>query len=326
MLRESLNKSTIRTKSIGYLMLMTISLSLAGCGASQLSLQPDIKSAKLASADQRFLNFQTADQSDVLTRQLPAMTGMEHERMGDALLVRGDLHAAYLHYDKALQFDPDNIGLEYKKGLTLLNAGKGKEAARQFQAVLDKDPRYAPAHEGMGRSFLIQNNIKASKAHFIQAVGLDDGLWRAHNYLGTIYDREGQWDKAVAAYQAAIALQPDKGWIYNNLGMSYLLAGQYKPAVDALLDAAAHHFARAKVYNNLGVALARLGYHEAAFEAFKKAGGEPQAYNNLGCIYMKEGRFDKAIAYFEKAIAIEPAFYVKASENLKRAKTAQKEL
>jgi tetratricopeptide (TPR) repeat protein len=96
--------------------------------------------------------------------------------------------------------------------------------------------------------------------------------------------------------------------------------------VEALLDAVTHHFARAKVYNNLGVALAHLGYHEAAFEAFKKAGGKAQAYNNLGCIYMKEKRFDEAIEYFEKAMAIEPTYYVKASENLKRAKEAKNDL
>ena len=108
--------------------------------------------------------------------------------------------------------------------------------------------------------------------------------------------------------------------------MSHLLAGRDAPAVEAFQSAISHGFVRARVYNNLGVALARLGRHEAAFEAFKKAGGEPQAYNNLGCVYMNEGRFDKAVASFEKAIAMEPAYYLKASENLKRARAAQKEL
>jgi len=321
-MRAFQNTSINGFRPMGYLFLLATTLLLAGCGASQMSLQPDIKSARLSSADQRF---HTA-QSEQPARRLPEMTGVEHERMGDALLVRGDLHAAYLHYEKALHIDPDNLGLEYKKGLTLLKAGRGEEAARQFQTVLDKNPEYAPGHEGLGRALLIQNKYEAGKTHLIQALALDDRLWVAHNGLGTIYDREGQWDKAVAAYKAAIALQPHQGSLYNNLGMSYLLAGQYEPAAEAFQNAITHGFARAKAYNNLGVALARLGRHEAAFEAFKKAGGEPQAYNNLGCIYMKEGRYDKAAASFEKAIAMEPAYYLKASENLKRARAAQKKL
>ena len=313
-------------KPLGYLFLIAVGIALTGCGASRLSLQPEIKSARPSLADPRMHSMQSAALADQPTHRLPAMTGEEYERMGDALLVRRDMHAAYLHYEKALQIDPGNIRLEYKKGLTLLKAGQSDEAARQFQTVLGKNPEYAPAHEGLGRTFLLQNKVETAKTHFNQALALDDRLWRAHNYLGTIYDREKQWEKAAAAYQAAIDLQPRHGEIYNNLGMSYLLAGKYASAVEAFHNALTHGFAHTKTYNNLGVALASLGHHEAAFEAFKKAGGEPRAYNNLGCIYMKEGRFDKAVTSFEKAIAMEPAYYVKASENLKRAKAARKEL
>jgi Flp pilus assembly protein TadD len=325
-MRAFKHRSTPGLKPMGYLFLISIGMIMTGCGASQLSLQPDIKSARPSSADPRMHPMQPASQTGPPARRLPAMTGEEHERMGDALLVRGDLHAAYLHYEKALQIGPGTIRLEYKKGLTLLKAGQGPEAARQFQTVLDKNPRYAPAHEGLGRALLLQKKVAGAKTHFIQALALDDRLWRAHNHLGTIYDREGQWKKAAHAYHAAIALQPRQGAVYNNLGMSYLMAGQYASAVEAFQNAITHGCSHAKAYNNLGVALARMGRYEAAFEAFKKAGGEPQAYNNLGCIFMKEGRFDKAVAYFEKAIAMEPAYYVKASENLKRAKAAQKEL
>jgi len=55
-------------------------------------------------------------------------------------------------------------------------------------------------------------------------------------------------------------------------------------------------------------------------EAFKKAGDEAQAYNNLGFVYMQKGEREKAIHSFEKAIESRPTFYLKASENLKKAK------
>jgi tetratricopeptide (TPR) repeat protein len=55
-------------------------------------------------------------------------------------------------------------------------------------------------------------------------------------------------------------------------------------------------------------------------EAFKKGGDEAKAYNNMGFVYLKMGERDKAIRSFEKAIEIRPTFYLKASENLKKAK------
>ncbi|MFV9692162.1 MAG: tetratricopeptide repeat protein, partial [Desulfobacteria bacterium] len=63
--------------------------------------------------------------------------------------------------------------------------------------------------------------------------------------------------------------------------------------------------------------------HEEAFEAFRKGGNEAQAHNNLGCIYLKEGKPEKAITCFEKAISINPDFYVRASENLRKARIAK---
>ena len=70
------------------------------------------------------------------------------------------------------------------------------------------------------------------------------------------------------------------------------------------------------------MALSKLGRYQEALEAFRKGGNEAQAYNNLGCIYLEEGKFEKAITCFEKAIKINPAFYLRASENLKKARIA----
>ena len=55
-------------------------------------------------------------------------------------------------------------------------------------------------------------------------------------------------------------------------------------------------------------------------EAFRKAGGDAQAYNNMGCIYLEQGKYPEAIKSFERAIAPEPGYYAKAAENLKKAR------
>ena len=78
--------------------------------------------------------------------------------------------------------------------------------------------------------------------------------------------------------------------------------------------------------NNLGLALFKMGKHEDALEAFTKGSGEASAQNNMGCLYMSEKDYEKAIRAFEKAIDLNPAYYDKANENLKRAKAARENL
>jgi len=96
--------------------------------------------------------------------------------------------------------------------------------------------------------------------------------------------------------------------------------GKYEEAVQAFNEALKIDKSDAKIYNNLGMALAKLGRYEWAMEAFKKGGDTAAAYNNMGFVYLQMGERDKAIRSFEKAIESRPTFYLKASENLKKAK------
>lgn len=51
-----------------------------------------------------------------LKKDLSKMTSEELEREGDIYLSRRNFHMAYLNYEKALQKDPDDLGIHYKKG------------------------------------------------------------------------------------------------------------------------------------------------------------------------------------------------------------------
>ncbi len=52
--------------------------------------------------------------------KLPEITSDEYEKLGDALSRKGNLHLAYMQYEKSLQLKPGNIRAEYKKGRALL--------------------------------------------------------------------------------------------------------------------------------------------------------------------------------------------------------------
>jgi len=259
-------------------------------------------------------------EGELPTKDLPEMTGDEYERLGDALLSKKNLYLAYVQYDKSLQMNPDNLRVEYKKGLALLLGGKNDEAIQQFQIVVDKNPNYAPAYEGIGRAYFQKAEYSESEKKFLRAVILDPRLWKSYNYLGYIHDYRKDYKAAIHEYKSALQIKPEKGFIHNNLGVSYSLAGNYKKAVAAFDKAIELNYRESKVYNNMALALAHLDRYDEALDAFAKAGGEAQAYNNLGCIYLGRGMFGEAVISFEKAIELEPSYYAKAGDNLKKAK------
>jgi len=291
---------------IFFLIITLMAGILSGCAAQEQNLRTQGRYENL---------FEPADK-----KTLPEMTSDEFEKSGDAFLSRGNLPRALVQYEKSLQLNPNNIELVYKKGLLFVIGGLNEDAIKEFQKVIKRRPWHALAYKGMGQALFQMKKYDEAEKNFRDAIARDPKLWKAHNSLGIIYDYKKRYDMAIHNYNKAISLKPDEGFLYNNLGVSWSLAGDYEKAINAFNTALETKYSKSKTYNNLGMALSKLGRYREALEAFRKGGNEAQAYNNLGCIYLEEGRFEKATTCFEKAIEINPGFYTRASENLKKAR------
>jgi len=246
------------------------------------------------------------------------LTAAEYERLGDIYLSKGDPINTFTHYEKALQKDPHNANIHYKKGLLFLIEGLNNDAIASFDKVLQEKPDHALAHKGLGHSYFQLNQHEKAKEHLLKAVDLDGTLWSAHNLLGIIYDAEKNHPLAIAEYEKALAIKKESGVVYNNMGLSYSMTGNYQNAIDSLNRAVKAGYTEDKVFNNLGFALFMTGRKREAFEAFKKGGDEAQAFNNLGSMYLVAGDHEKAQKCFEDAIVLKPAFYETANDNLKK--------
>jgi tetratricopeptide (TPR) repeat protein len=298
-------------------LLAAFALLMSGCASSK-GFKLSVESG---GGDNRseMAEHQTAFVSDD-TRQLPEITGGEFEQLGDSFLQKGNLYLAYVQYEKSLRLKPGLARVEYKKGLTLLLAGKNEDAIKQFEAVVQGDPRFDLAYEGLGRCYFSLKDYGKAEAYFKKTIELNHRQWASYNYLGNIADLRSDYEQAILEYRSALSVAPEQGAIYNNLGVSNSMAGHHQEAVSAFAKALELNFREPRVYNNMGLALAHTGRYDQALAAFKRAGGEAQAYNNMGCFYLDQGKYPEAVKCFEMAIALEPAYYVKAADNLKKAK------
>ncbi len=300
-----------------FLALVAAALAFGGC-ASGKGFKLSVEGGGTDKKNQ-LLEQHTAFVSDE-TRELPEATADEHEQIGDSYLQKGSLYLAYVQYEKSLKLKPGNMRIEYKKGLALLLGERSEDAVTQFELVIQQEPQFDLAHEGLGRAYYQLKDYRKAEASFTKAIEVNHRLWRSYNYLGNIADFRKDYEQAIVEYRCAIAVKPDQGFIYNNLGVSCSMAGNHQAAVDAFRKALELNFREPRVFNNLGLALAGMGRYDEAMDAFRKGGGDAQAYNNMGCIYLDGGKYPEAIKCFERAIALEPGFYAKASENLKKAR------
>src|SRR6185436_1266294 len=115
----------------------------------------------------------------------------------------------------------------------------------------------------------------------------------------------------VATYEKAIKAQPDYYRHYLSLGNFYLDHGQYDRAETRARDVVAIAPGLPAGHINLGIALLRQRrYHDAELSLLAALRIQESAYvlSNLGAFFYAQERYDEALGYFERCLALGPTY------------------
>jgi len=233
-----------------------------------------------------------------------------HINLGNALLQRGKVDEAIVHYQTALQIHPDDAKAQANLGNALFQKGNADEAIAHFQKALQINPDNAVAHVDLGYALLQKGDLDEAIVHYEKALQIEPDYAKAHNSLGNALLQKGSVDEAIVHYQKALHIESDYATAHNNLGNALFQKGN--------LDDAIAHFQRALqinpddagAHNNLGNALLQKGNVDDAIAHFQKAlqinPKYAKAHVNVGNALLQKGNLDDAIAHFQKALQINP--------------------
>lgn len=179
-----------------------------------------------------------------------------------------------------------------------------------------------------GAEQFTQGNVKAAVDLFTRASGLKPELFRPQYNLGQIYESQGKYREAAAAYKRAATLKIDEGLGETqvdvmsasfNLANVYALLNEHAQAVTALREVIRRLPELYTPHYNLGLSLAALGKHREAVNAFKDAtkikADYADAYYNMGLAHSKLEEWPQAVEAFRKALEHKPD-YAQARYNL----------
>jgi tetratricopeptide (TPR) repeat protein len=131
-------------------------------------------------------------------------------------------------------------------------------------------------------------------------------------HRGSIFDRQGEYDRAVNAYRQVIASEHAEAAPRGafNLGILFEERGEYDRAVEAYRRVIASEHAEwaPKAAFDLGILFENRGEYDRAEEAYQRAidSGHseeaPRAAFNLGLMLDKQGEYDRAEEAYQRAI------------------------
>ncbi|MFZ4556831.1 MAG: tetratricopeptide repeat protein [Pseudanabaena sp.] len=212
-------------------------------------------------------------------------------------------------------------------------------ALNNYQRALSINPDFAPAHERFGTMYQQQGNLMEAIASFSRAVANDPQLLDAQIGLGNAYQQKGWIELAIIHFQKALELAPDRfiGEYHCKLGDSLKERGRIPEAIASYERAIATNPNDINGYRAIVQIYLEQNDPESVNQLFERINAynsellESMDYNALGVVWLQKRKsapeqpptdeaesLEQAIACFEKAIQINPA-YAKAHCNLGNA-------
>jgi tetratricopeptide (TPR) repeat protein len=142
----------------------------------------------------------------------------------------------------------------------------------------------------LGRGYYLKKDYGLAEQYLTQIVEQNQSFADVYNMLGVIYHDQGQYQKALRAFEAALRINPGYTDAALNLAVTYNDTGRYKDAQDTYRHA-----------------LSRSGASPGKLDRFVQ-GKLANMYADIGDVYLSAGLYAEAIAEYRRALALGPAF------------------
>lgn len=245
-----------------------------------------------------------------------------------------DIAYAYLtatEYDKAIDFysradklKKNLVSAKIDIAYTYSYKGQYKDGIKWFNKALKNDTKWDfDVHWGFAWLYeqMAQSSSKDTEKRKYMKNAIHEYEWcataregwaeKCYNSIGVLYYNIEDYATAAAYYDKAIALNPKEGIYYDNKKDALEKAGASDAEIESLLVTTSELFPENEEYHNrLGVMYYRQGKYEQAINYYNKAISIDDAsalfYENRGLAFLYRLQYEKAEADFLRSMELNP--------------------
>ena len=145
-----------------------------------------------------------------------------------------DLAAQFMR--NAMEAEPDRPEPRINYARMLEAQGDIAAATAELRGTIQDHPNNALAHFNMGAVQEIQAEDVSAREYYAKTVALQPDMFEAWLLLGNSHMRDGQYDRAISAYDQAYAIRPGRTGLLLRKGIAQIELGRCSEAVTTLLD------------------------------------------------------------------------------------------
>jgi Tfp pilus assembly protein PilF/ferredoxin len=215
---------------------------------------------------------------------------------------------------------PDDVGLRVQLGQAYFGQERFAEAGRVFREVLVRaggdattaPPAVAAAHQALGELLVRRGDYTSAADEFRSVLAVDPDRAEAHAELGSALAELGRLDEAIASLYTAVRLNPKLAQAHYNLGTILGHQGHFEQAIRCYRRALALSPEDADLQNNLGYALLQAGELDQSRRHLERAvainPNGADAHFNLATVFRAQRLPNRATEHYRIAAGLDPRY------------------
>ncbi len=221
---------------------------------------------------------------------------------------QGNIKAAGEMAIKLLKDYPKELLLHNILGVYQEAQGNLEAAAISYQNAININPNIPELQFNLGAMLHALNDSKGAISHYQEAIKLNPNFTEAFFNLGITYQRESNYELAIESYEKAISFQPGFYEAIGNIGTIKQLQGNLEEAVNffkkslTIFEDGRSHYNLAGAYRNLGDLSLSIKHYKRAIEI---GSGEAEFYSDLGDALWHDGNIEEANRFLRKAVEVD---------------------
>ncbi len=195
------------------------------------------------------------------------------------------------------------------------------EAIQLYEKAVALDPEFAMAYRGMAAAYDNLGYVSKSREYIQKAFNLSDRVSDRERYLiqGQLYyQKENTFGQAIEAFNKLLELYPDDPMGNSYLGNIYNRLEEWDKAIEKF-EVRSRIQKDVLGTGNLGGLYATKGLYEKTEQIcqdyLKNTADDPRVHSYLGWNYLSQGKYELAMAEADRAFLLDPkstnSFYLK---------------
>jgi tetratricopeptide (TPR) repeat protein/transglutaminase-like putative cysteine protease len=182
-----------------------------------------------------------------------------------------------------------------------------KRAEKEYQKIIDKDPKYPQAHLSLGSTFLMQGKVDAALTEFHKEQELFPNDARAYQIPALYLSRAGHVGDSVAEWRRLLKANPNDAPAAMSVALLLNRKGKYEEAAQELEKISPKtpdlEFALGSAYLKAGQTDVALPHLRAVAERDGKPITDPMTLNNVAyALAERKTNLDLARTYAEESL------------------------